>query len=120
MSNLGTVFEQAEAVYRARVEVETFGHLAPEARKPYHGHMLFAFGCFGDHQVIDYDFEELPSSPWLCRDIYDFIDKLIQDDKIERGGLYKFEGHYIKFKNGGYAFRGVTNVVKVDYARRVG
>lgn len=119
MTNLADAFADSEAAYRAQVEAQTFGHLAPKPRLPYHGHMLFAFGCFGDHQIIDYDFQNLPDSPWLCNDMNDFVSRFIES-KAKNGCLYKFEGHYIKFKNGGYAFRGVTNFVKVDYARRTG
>jgi len=116
---LADAFAKSEAVYRAQIEAHTFGHLAPEPRRVYHGHMLFAFGCFGDHQIIETDFDDLPSSPWFFDDINDFVSRFIEK-KAERGTLYKFEGHYIKFKNGRYAMRGVTNVVRVDYARRTG
>lgn len=110
--SLADAFAEPEARYRAQVEADTFGHLAPKPRRAYNGFILFAFGCFGDHQIIEAEFDDLDSSPWFFDDINDFVDRYITKQG-KRGTIYNFKGTYFKFKNGSYRLSGNTKIVKV-------
>jgi hypothetical protein len=68
--------QEIEAEMRAQVQVETFGHLAPVARKIYSGYMVFAFSDYGDITPLKAEFEDLPDSPWFFEDMMDYISGL--------------------------------------------
>jgi hypothetical protein len=107
MSNLGTVFAQYEEVHRRRVEFSTFGHLAPTPGVVYTGWMAFTWAGYGGHIiVINAEWKDLDDSPWLVEDMQDHVGKLIEQEKIERGEIYKFAGTYLKLKNWNYRFKG--------------
>jgi hypothetical protein len=90
--SLGSVLADTGAHNRARVEVETFGHLAPKPAQVYRGYILFTLGNYGDITIIRDDFGDLPSSPWYFRDLNDFCaDKIMDKDN---GTIWRFEGTY--------------------------
>lgn len=76
----------------AEVTRDTWGHLAPEAEREYIGWILCALGCFGDYVVIDYDFVDLPDSPWLAEDMYAWLGTL----DLTEGKAYRFTGSYAR------------------------
>ena len=75
------------------VRQDTWGHLAPKKNKSYKGTILFAIsgfgGCSKNPVLIDYDFKELDSSPWL----YDAVKDLLFDrsEELETGKVYKWD-----------------------------
>lgn len=85
-----------EANFKA-VQEETWGHLAPKKNQTYPGTMLFSLTAFGDYVIIDADFGELPSSPW----IFEAMTAFVVAHATEEGAVYKFEG---TFRN--YEFKG--------------
>jgi hypothetical protein len=105
---LADAFAPAEAEYRAQVEADTWGHLAPKSRKVYKGFILFAYGEYGDLMPIKVNFEDLPDSPWFFDDMLDFLWKFSDKPK---GEVYRFDGTYTKLKNGKGRFVGKTQRV---------
>ena len=101
---LQEAFAPIEADNRARVEAQTWGHLAPVAGRLYPGTILFAESEYGDVVVIRADFTDLPDSPWFYDDMYDFI----WSQETEPGGLYQFSGSYQKDENAAYEFDGAV------------
>jgi len=93
---------------RRDVLKETWGHLAPELGRKYTGWILVAHDCYGGWTILDWEFENVPSSPWIAEDIDDFtfgwFDLMDVDDDFPVG-VYRYEGWYKKFKNGGYQFQ---------------
>lgn len=83
-------------VYSARREAEvmsdTWGHLAPEKGRTYHGTILFTHGEYGDIVPIKARFDDLPDSPWFFDDLNDFLFGL----DTQAGTVYRFEGSYCR------------------------
>lgn len=103
-------FEQAIAPWLAKQKEEamqaTWGHLAPQKNKEYHGRMVFAVGCFGNDEhnptPILCEFGDLESSPWF----FEFLQEFLQELEVEVGCVYQFRG---VFKN--YAFKGEISLL---------
>jgi len=62
-------FAPAEAVYKAQVMENTWGHLAPKKDVTYRGRIVYAVGCFGNDPLnptpLVCEFKNLDSSPWF-------------------------------------------------------
>ncbi len=100
---LADAFATHEAIEHARVLHDTWGHLAPQAATRYSGWIVFANGAYGDSGVlIDAAFEGLDDSPWL----YDDMIRFIEQHPGEPGNVYRWDGSYTKYKNGGCRFSG--------------
>lgn len=92
-----------EADARARVQAETWGHLAPEPGRKYRGFIVWVHTAWGEITPIEAEFDGLDCSPWFYEDIMDHIVALTQgDDPI----IYTWKGTYVKHKNGRCHFRG--------------
>lgn len=102
--SIADAFAPAEAHYKAQVTNETWGHLAPEPRRKYNGFILFAHAAYGDLTVIDYRFKNLEDSPWFCEDLHEFINGIAGEKP--QGRIYRFDGTYMKYKNGSHSFSG--------------
>lgn len=81
---------------RKRTEVieETWGHMRGQKGNVYTGYFLFAVSAFsGDGDVvIDFEFEDLDSSPWFYEQINSFVFEYA--DACEDVGVYRFDGTY--------------------------
>lgn len=91
-----------EADERALVAAETWGHLAPKPNVKHLGYMIFTLGAYGDYTLIQTGFDGLSDSQWLYEDMIDFICEKATED----GMVYRWDGTYQKFQNGGYRFSG--------------
>jgi len=105
--SVSDAFGPVDAVNRAIVAANTWGHLAPEPRRPYPGYIVFTYGQWGDIIPIDAAFVGLPDSPWFYDDLCSFID----DRAVTRGTIYRFDGSYMKYKNGKGCFRGTIRTL---------
>lgn len=105
MNYMEKAFEPANALYRARVAADTWGHLAPQPRRAYHGTMVLAASEYGgDRIIIRTDFADLPDSPWFFDDLHEWLfSKRVQ---LNEGGIYEWSGTYTKRKNGTFHFKG--------------
>jgi hypothetical protein len=117
--SVADAFAPIEEKYRNQVMAETFGHLAPQPRQKYSGEILFTHGEYGDIVVIKNTID-IDDSPWFFEDMQQFVagyivqgrDTYVNRTKIESGAVYRFTGHYTKFKNGNCRFSGkITKVV---------
>jgi hypothetical protein len=88
---------------------DTWGHLTPKPRQKYTGHILFTTGCYGDVVIIQDNFKNLPSSPWYYDHVTDFVYQ--NSKKFETGTVVRFDGTYMKFKNGNCRFSGKFKTV---------
>lgn len=102
-------FVQIEGVTKEIVMGQTWGHLAPKKNKKYYGSILFVLGNYGDNVIVDTEFKSLPDSPWLFDAIQNFIFEQKFEQKLERGGVYKFVG---TFRN--YVFNGTIRKINTD------
>jgi len=84
---IAEAFSAHETIHKARILKSMFGHLAPEPRKVYTGHIIFSFGCFGDHHIVDTQFDGVCSSPWFFEDVKNFVDEFIQKRGMQ-GRIY--------------------------------
>lgn len=98
---MADAFAPAEARYKAEIMADTWGHLAPKKNKAYHGHIVFAIGCFGSDHLnptpLACEFDDLDSSPWFFDAMMDFL----RDIETKEGCVYRFDG---TFRN--YEFKG--------------
>lgn len=104
MNYMEKAFEPAERIYRRTVMHDTFGHLRPNAKTVYTGHIYFTHACNGDITIIDYCFRdasgrELDSSPWLWEHMNEYVGEKILPrcsvtSKLPEGHVYKFTGKY--------------------------
>ncbi len=105
--SLADAFAPAEAAYAAQVVGATWGHLAPEPRRAYQGYIVFAHAGYGGAVVLlDASFVDLDDSPWLCEDMTEYVDAAVDRTKDSRGSVFRFDGTYMKFKNGRCRFSG--------------
>lgn len=109
---MAPIFAEHEARYAAAVQGATWGHLAPEPRRYYTGHLIFADTCFDGVTAISYDFKGLDDSPWLYEDLHEFMRNREDAGKLHAGCIYRFDGTYVKFKNGGFRFSGKVRRVR--------
>lgn len=104
---ISDVFAPVEALYKAKVMEDTWGHLAPKKNKTYRGRIVYAIGCFGNGPLnptpLVCEFKNLESSPWFFSVMNDFIGS----QKSESGCVYEFKG---AFRN--YEFRGTITLIK--------
>jgi hypothetical protein len=104
---MSDVFAGIEAVYKAKVMGDTWGHLAPKKNTTYRGRIVCAVGCFGNDHLnptpLICEFNNLESSPWFFNAMGDFIGS----QKFESGCVYEFKG---TFRN--YVFKGTIALVK--------
>jgi hypothetical protein len=118
--SLAEAFAPAEDLYRSQVMHATWGHLAPQERKPYRGWIVFMCGCHGDIDIVDYYFKrgktELSGSPWLYQQLHEFIGKECMKREAQ-GVIYRFEGTYMMFNNGRCRFSGKTKRVWKGYRK---
>lgn len=96
-------FIPVERDFKTRVMGMTWGHLAPKKNKKYYGSILFTLSNYGDNTIINSEFNALPDSPWF----YTAMDDFIYEQKLDRGGVYKFIG---TFRN--YVFAG--KILKIN------
>lgn len=90
---------------RETVMEDTWGHLAPKPHVKYHGYIIVTTSVFGgDTTLLDYDFKNLDSNPWLYEDVGNFI--FHNEFSHDTASIYRFDGWYKKFKNGGCLFGG--------------
>lgn len=103
---------QIQAINKAIVVNQTFGHLAPEKRVRYNGFIFFALSAYGDIVLLDSDFKNLSDSPHLYEDMQEFLCKYF-DKHTNSTGVFRFDGVYMKYKNGNPLFKGkVKKIVK--------
>lgn len=107
--SLASVFEPIEAVNRAIVMANTWGHLAPEPNRKHEITIVFCHGEYRDVTPIKVESLTVCDSPWFFEDMNDFI----YENRAEPGNVYKFRGWYKKFKNGNYRFSGKIEVVSI-------
>lgn len=117
--SLAQVLGEIEAHNREIVYQETWGHLAPKVKEVYEGFILFTHGCHGDITVIQWDFKlpdgtELDASPWLYRDMHDFVGDHIMA-KDHPGGIWRFDGTFKRNKNGTSRWTGKVRPMRVSY-----
>lgn len=106
----------AEAKYRNAVMRDTWGHLAPKHRTWYKGHIVFAYAQNGDMTIVSdylYDGKKvLDGSPWFFQQSNDWMADRCQNDKLEQGHVYHWEGCYMLFKNGtGFFTKGKLTMI---------
>lgn len=91
-------FAPVTAHNRQQVMRATWGHLAPSKGRKYHGHIVFAIGCFGsDHlnpTVLECELKGLDSSPWF----YDAVQEFLASQETEEGGVYRFDGYFRNYE----------------------
>lgn len=102
-------FAKHEANHRSKVMHDTWGHLAPEPRKPFIGHILWTYSDWGIITPIRSMFEGLSESPWLFEALTDFI----SEKSKKQGGIYRFDGTVMMCKNGKFKFSGKVRAVKI-------
>ncbi|MDE4297168.1 hypothetical protein PXK56_18445 [Phaeobacter gallaeciensis] len=112
--SMADAFAPADAAYRAEVLANTWGHLAPQVGRVYSGWVVFTVGCFGDITIIDYELEDLPSSPWFFQDINNFVGEQIEKKKIDRGQVWRWDGTFKVLKNGRSRWSGGTRPCRIN------
>jgi hypothetical protein len=106
-AELGTpLVGQVEAVYQ-----NTWGHLAPKVKETYTGFILWTFTIYSDVMPIDWGFktaagDELPGSPWFATDLFDHLGSEVNRGCNHYGGIWRWEGTFIRNKNGTSKFAG--------------
>jgi hypothetical protein len=106
-AELGTPFiGEVEAVYQ-----DTWGHLAPKVKEYYTGFILWTLTIHGDILPIDWEFKDstgdhLPGSPWFATDLSDHLCQEIDRGRNHSGGIWRWEGTFIRNKNGTSRFSG--------------
>lgn len=75
---MAEVFAPVQAIHRARILADTWGHLAPKKNRTYRGYVVFALGCFGS----------------------DSLNPTVLECELE-GGVYRWEGAFRNYKFAG-------------------
>lgn len=117
MTTMADAFATHEAIARAAVQNDTWGHLRAEVGRKYKGVLLVAISEYsGDGQsVIKSQFEDnADAGPWFYTNVHDWLVHLDINDRLKQGEVYLWRGYYIEFKNGGYRFCGKFEKVKIS------
>jgi len=114
--SFATACEEWEAAERARVMVDTWGHLEAEPGTKHKGFFVFAFGQHGDMIVIDSDFPSFGEGPGYFADREDYINEFVEENQSDPG-VFCFTGIYKRFKNGNTKFVGKVRKVKLQYKK---
>lgn len=103
-AGLGKVITIIGGIDPDAVMKDTWGHLAPKAKRDHAGRILFGVTAYGgqSHILINMDFPSLPDSPWLYEDVNDYLDSLLGDDTLEQGAVYVWTGVYRVQRRRGY------------------
>lgn len=116
--NIAEAFCQHEALYRASVMADTWGHLAAKKHKTYRGWILFAIPAYdsGTPCIIESEFKGLDDSPWLYDAMWDFCADRNTVPHDENGlnaesGVYRFVG---SIRN--YEFKGTIAKLGIEGA----
>ncbi len=86
-------YAPAEAEYRRKVLIETYGHLGPGRNKRYKGSMVFALGAWGDYIPLSAEFADLEDSPWFFESMLGFI-----TDNAPEPAIYRFTGYWCNYR----------------------
>lgn len=84
---------------------DTWGHMKPEQKRVYTGHIIFAHSCYRELTVLDWQFEDLEGGPWFPEHLMEFISSKTPIE-TEDFRLWRFEGTYRMLKNGKGRFSG--------------
>lgn len=115
--SLAEVFAPAEAVYRAQVMADTWGHLAPKPQHKYQGTVLFSRSEYGNELgLIRVTFPDLDDSPWFFQALNEHFFQLAKD-KLQSGEVAEWSGTYMAFKNGNYRFSGTVRKINCQPKR---
>lgn len=114
MSGFANAFAGTEAAHKAAVMHSTWGHLAPKALDIYKGFVLLTNTDWGEVHAIKSVFfnakrEALEGGPWFYLQLNDFVYKV--GSKRPSGGVYRFDGTYVRLKNGSGRFSGKTRTI---------
>ncbi len=113
--SLQDAFEPYEHDYRQKVLANTWGHLAPEPGRSYEGFVCFAHGVHGDSTIIEWQFEDLPPSPWFFDDLIDHMNNEIDRHLKDRSyGVWIWEGTFKVFKNGKSRWSGKSRPCRIS------
>jgi hypothetical protein len=76
---------------------DAWGHLAPKPRKKYRGTITIAECCCNaeGRSIVNWDFGDLPSSPWLYDAMRDWVNNL---EGLEEGQVYVWTGTFAFYK----------------------
>ena len=83
-----SVFAASEARNKQIVDSSTWGHLFPKKGK-HRGYVVFAQTAYGQTEIVDAEFEDTDSSPWLYNAVQDMIYR--QEDLD--AGVYVWRGY---------------------------
>lgn len=89
-------FAPVEQHNRNVVAQQTWGHLAPQKNIAYKGKIWFAVSAFqsGSLLLINYEFENLESSPWL----YEAVQEHMYEFKVSESKVYCIETELKNYK----------------------
>lgn len=93
---------------------DTWGHLKAKQGQVYEGHILFTLTCHRETTILDWDFGDLPASPWFAEHLMDFVCSKVPDD-VDEFRLWRFDGTYRELKNGNGRFSGEVRPMRVQY-----
>ena len=83
-----SAFAEHEAHEKAAVMSNTWGHLFPKKGK-HRGYIIFVQTAYGQTEIVDAEFEDTESSPWL----YETIQDLIYGYKDLEPAVYVWRGY---------------------------
>ncbi len=103
---LADAFAPAEAKYREDVMRATWGHLAPEKHRSYHGFIVFAIGCYDSGELnptpLSVEFKDLDDSPWFYDALHEMLGKyqigFRKRKRFKVGGVYRWDGQVCNYK----------------------
>ncbi len=109
MSTFGDTLERAEAPYKAKLMMETWGHLDPAPGTVHTGSLTFINGGYQavNSQPCNSEFPDFPGGPWFYDAMTDFIFSLCCNGgpvSSRPAGLYRWTGNLTAYKNGRIRF----------------
>lgn len=107
--SLRDAFHGSDAVYRAQVMHQTWGHLEQRRGEVQKGWFVFSISDYGGfHVILESDWGSLDDSPGLFEAMMDYV-----GHHGRRGVVMRLEGHVRRFKSGGYQIGGRRYVVRL-------
>lgn len=94
MANFSAPFSEHEVRAKEIVDSQTWGHLFPPKGK-HLGYVIFAKSAYGQAELLDAEFEQTPSSPWLYGAVTSLLAEL--DADLDEG-IYIWRGYCYRKK----------------------
>lgn len=110
MTTMADAFAKHEALYRAQVLADTWGHLDAVPGTEYSGYIVYTYAAGGQAEVIEAEFDGVAGGPAFYEHVNKFAYEQTKGER-QRVGVYHWEGAYRVGVRGAAHFKGTRTTL---------